>query len=41
MPQEQPSFKVEVWFFDEHRIRLKPILRKVCSKKGERPIKKC
>nr|WP_293100551.1 IS630 family transposase [Okeania sp. SIO2F4] len=30
--------KVEVWFFDEHRVGLKPILRKVWSKKGERPI---
>ena len=38
MAQEQPGIKVEVWFFDEHRIGLKPILRKVWSQKGERPI---
>jgi transposase len=33
-----PEFKIEVWFFDEHRVGLKPILRKVWSKKGTRPI---
>jgi transposase len=30
--------KIEVWFFDEHRVGLKPILRKVWAKVGERPI---
>ncbi len=33
-----PQAKIEVWFFDEYRIGLKPVLRKVWSKKGERPI---
>ena len=36
--QENPQAKVEVWFFDEHRVGLKPIIRKVWAKKGERPI---
>jgi len=29
---------VEVYFFDEHRVGLKPILRKVWSPVGERPV---
>ena len=29
---------MEVWFFDEHRVGLKPILRKVWSPTGIRPI---
>ena len=29
--------KVELWFFDEHRVGLKPILKKVWSKIGYRP----
>jgi transposase len=35
---ENPKSEIDVWFFDEHRIGLKPILRKVWSKIGERPI---
>ena len=38
--QQQLGVKVEIWFFDEHRIGLKPILRTVWSKKGKRPIAK-
>jgi hypothetical protein len=30
--------QVEVWAFDEHRLGLKPIIRKVWSKRGQRPI---
>ena len=37
---KHPNAKVEVWFFDEHRVGLKPILRKVWAKKGQRPIAK-
>ena len=33
-----PDAEVEVWFFDEHRVGLKPILCKVWSPIGERPI---
>ena len=33
-----PNAKVEVWFFDEHRVGLFPILKKVWSQQGERPI---
>lgn len=29
---------MEVWAFDEHRLGLKPIIRKVWSPKGERPV---
>ena len=36
--EKHPGKEVEVWFFDEHRMGLKPILRKVWSKVGERPI---
>ena len=30
--------EIDVWFFDEHRVGLKPILKKVWSKIGSRPI---
>ena len=33
-----PSATVEVWSFDEHRLGLKPIIRKVWARVGERPI---
>jgi len=36
--QQYPLAQIEVWFFDEHRVGLKPILRKVWSPLGERPI---
>ena len=29
---------IEIWAMDEHRIGLKPILRRVWAPKGERPI---
>ena len=32
-----PNAKIEVWFFDEHRVGLKPILKKVWSPVGKRP----
>ncbi|MBD2580401.1 hypothetical protein H6G50_22325, partial [Oscillatoria sp. FACHB-1406] len=35
---EKPEAEIDVWFFDEHRVGLKPILRKVWSPVGERPI---
>ena len=38
LEQDYPHAKVEVWAFDEHRVGLKPILRKVWSPIGERPI---
>ena len=34
---KDPQTQVELWFFDEHRIGLKPILKKVWAKKGKRP----
>lgn len=35
---EHPDVTVEIWAFDEHRLGLKPILRKVWSPVGIRPI---
>jgi len=37
LKQENPDVEVELWFFDEHRVGLKPILKKVWSKIGHRP----
>lgn len=37
LQQKYPNSKIEVWFFDEHRIGLKPILKKVWSPIGTRP----
>jgi transposase len=36
--EEQPGRKIEVWAFDEHRIGLKPILRRQWAPVGRRPI---
>lgn len=36
LEKEHPDSEIELWFFDEHRVGLKPILRKVWSKIGER-----
>jgi len=33
-----PGAQVEVWSFDEHRLGLKPIVRRVWAPIGERPI---
>lgn len=33
-----PAAKIELWAFDEHRLGLKPILRRVWAPIGERPI---
>ena len=38
LEKEYPGTEIDLWFFDEHRIGLKPILRKVWSKIGQRPI---
>lgn len=32
-----PKAEIDLWFFDEHRVGLKPIIKKVWSKIGERP----
>jgi transposase len=37
LQKKHPNSKIEVWFFDEHRVGLKPILRKVWSPIGTRP----
>jgi transposase len=33
-----PEAQVELWAVDEHRIGLKPILRRVWAPKGQRPV---
>jgi transposase len=35
--QEYPEAEVELWSMDEHRIGLKPLLRRVWVRKGSRP----
>lgn len=35
---EHPDADVEVWTMDEHRLGLKPVLRKVWAPSGEQPI---
>ena len=37
LEEKYPIAEIDVWFFDEHRVGLKPILRKVWSPIGERP----
>ena len=37
LAEKYPLAEIEVWFFDEHRVGLKPILRKVWTKIGTRP----
>ena len=37
LEEEYPLAEIDLWFFDEHRVGLKPILRKVWSPIGERP----
>jgi hypothetical protein len=34
-----PTSVVELWAFDEHRIGLLPIVRKVWAKRGSRPVR--
>lgn len=38
MATEHPTATVEVWATDEHRIGLKPILRRVWAPRGKRPV---
>lgn len=37
LEEKYPEAEIDLWFFDEHRVGLKPILRKVWSPIGERP----
>lgn len=36
--QEYPQAQIELWSMDEHRIGLKPVLRRVWARKGQRPV---
>lgn len=38
LKEKYPETEIDVWFFDEHRVGLKPILRKVWAIIGSRPI---
>lgn len=38
LKEKYPEAEIAVWFFDEHRVGLKPILRKVWALIGSRPI---
>ena len=40
LKEAYPIAKVELWSEDEHRLGLKPIIRKVWSPIGQRPIVK-
>ena len=40
LEESYPTAKVELWCEDEHRLGLKPIIRKAWSPVGERPIAK-
>jgi transposase len=40
LKEAYPTAKVELWCEDEHRLGLKPIVRKVWSPIGERPLVK-
>lgn len=37
LEQKYPNCQIDLWFFDEHRVGLKPIIRKVWSPIGKRP----
>ena len=36
--EQEPDRAVEVWAFDEHRLGLKPVLRRQWAPKGRRPV---
>ena len=40
LKEAYPTAKVELWCEDEHRLGLKPIIRKAWGPVGERPIVK-
>jgi transposase len=37
-PREEPDRSVQVWAFDEHRAGLKPVIRRVWARRGQRPL---
>lgn len=38
LERRYPGAQVEVWSFDEHRLGLKPIIRKIWATVGQRPL---
>ena len=37
-PRPVPGGALEIWAFDEHRLGLKPVIRRIWAKKGQRPV---
>jgi hypothetical protein len=37
-PRPAAGQALEIWAFDEHRLGLKPVIRRVWAKKGQRPV---
>jgi len=35
---EHPGRPIELWAFDEHRLGLKPLIRRVWARRGQRPV---
>jgi hypothetical protein len=38
LTQAYPQSRVELWCMDEHRVGLKPVIRRVWARKGQRPL---
>ena len=38
LQQKNPDATIEVWSFDEHRLGLKPIIRRIWAPIGQKPI---
>jgi transposase len=38
LAREEPDRSVQVWAFDEHRAGLKPVIRRVWARRGQRPL---
>lgn len=38
LAREDPDRSVQVWAFDEHRAGLKPVIRRVWARRGQRPV---
>jgi transposase len=38
LARENPDRAVQIWAFDEHRAGLKPVLRRIWARRGQRPL---
>lgn len=41
LAQAHPAAQVAIWTMDEHRVGLKPIVRRVWHKRGQQPLAPC